>query len=584
MSYVKDNFLKSFRNYRFQSIFFKNFILVLLTILLPCVCALMICYYMYDRISWSERRAYSDEMITRVSRDVDNLFIGLKEKMVMLAFDNDMELFFIRRNGQEKIFYDQQEIYRSISLYNMAIDELEAVYLYAPFSQSVISTKGLFEYDEFYDRECLDQWVGIEKNFWIEYLNREVSGKQKENICLYYITYHSAECRGVTIFQVNMKEFAEKMNYGEQVRVLIANNHQVIYDSGNEYTGRSPEELEALEQSDEEIVVSSGLAESHLTVTLHINSDVVSEKLDHIKFIMIILISIMLLTTLLLVFNISQKIFAPFHEIMDALKDDVPQISEKKLLESENEVSYIKNSIYAARSRTYDVEEKLRVRIDLLRKAQAVALQAQINSHFINNALENMNWKIVRSMGKGNEVTMMMNALSTLLRTTLENTDTFVTLKEEMEYVQKYIFLQRKLLSDQFDVEIKIPEELEQCNFIKLLLQPVVENAIKYGIKPYGGKGMLKITAMKAENELHILVKDSGLGLDRAEVEQINDSIRQHVIEDSKHIGLSNVNQRIILAFGDDYGVNLSSEIGVGTTVMLRIPFQIKEEQEIAVS
>lgn len=220
------------------------------------------------------------------------------------------------------------------------------------------------------------------------------------------------------------------------------------------------------------------------------------------------------------------------------------------------------------------MEEELAFRIKLMKKAQAVALQSQINPHFINNTLETINWMAVAKLGMGNDVSEMLNCLSQILRFSLGDSDTYVTLREELEYVKKYLFIQQKRLKNGFDVVWQIAEDTYDCKVIKILIQPVIENAIKYGIKPYQDKGTLMISAQKQDDKLCIVVKDSGMGLTKEEVTEINQSIKKQVIKESNHIGLSNVNQRIILSFGEAYGVVVDSAINGGTRVMLTLPWQ----------
>ena len=118
-----------------------------------------------------------------------------------------------------------------------------------------------------------------------------------------------------------------------------------------------------------------------------------------------------------------------------------------------------------------------------------------------------------------------------------------------------------------------IESGLENNKIVKLILQPIVENAINYGIKPYDGKGTIEIKAYSTVDRVKIIVKDSGWGLSPQEVEQINTSIRKTVIKESDHIGMSNVNQRLILAFGEAYGVTVSSKIGNGTSITIELPY-----------
>ena len=106
-----------------------------------------------------------------------------------------------------------------------------------------------------------------------------------------------------------------------------------------------------------------------------------------------------------------------------------------------------------------------------------------------------------------------------------------------------------------------------------MILQPVVENAIKYGIKPFGDGGILQIRASREGETVRIFVSDSGFGLSQEETEEINREINRQVIKESDHIGLSNVNQRISIMFGEAYGVMVRSKINDGTTVELTIPY-----------
>lgn len=568
---------KSIRNYRFHSIFIKNLLLLMCVNLLPVFCMLTISYYSYDQISKSERDGYAGELIARVSKDADNVFGGFKDKMMVLALDDKLDYFFTQKKVEYIDSVDVLEIMDMISNYNVAIDGLADMYIYATANQMVAYKGGYFAYDDFDKRTILDQWCASNKYFHIEYVSGEHGGKVYSDICVYYVAHYSSSKKGIVVFCLDRKELEEILDYGEDIRFLIANDTHIIFDSAGEHEGADAHVIEELFDSQDGTgtIYSSALKKSNLRVILQIARQPVNEKMRMIKWFMISFCGVMMVATIVLVFYISKKIFDPFHEIMDALKEDVSQVSERKLLQNINEVSHIKQSIYATLSSKHDVEKELINRIHLLKKAQAVALQAQIEPHFVNNILENINQKVIASMGRNNEISQLMSALSSLLVVSLCSTDTFITLEEEIEYVQQYLFIQSKLLGDKFDVDIQIPEEIKACKLVKLILQPVVENAIKYGIKPYTGRGKLTVRALRQEDSVCIEVQDTGLGMTEEEVAEVNDSIRRTIIKESEHIGLSNVNQRIILAFGEEYGVTVKSRIGMGTTVEVRIPCQI---------
>ncbi len=571
------SWLECIRNYRFHSIFLKNLALILGVIFLPCICVLVIFTYTYDALQKSEERAYTDELLTRISMDVENVFQEIRDKAILMSFDKDVELFSCADTVEDDRFYDPQNIFKFVSLYNISADVIDSVYLYAPHSDGIISAAGRTNYDRFEDKTSIDNWRDDGEKFQINYLSREILGEQHDTISFYYTTLYRqiTNRKGVVIVNIAKSKLEKEFDYGEQVKLLLVGEQQIIFDSTGERNGRVVEDVNELMVADEaEMVICNKLESFGLEIIVHISSESLYARLAGIKAFMLFFISIMLLLTFALVFYISQKIFDPISDILNALEDN-REIEEEKILQKKNEVSFIRDSLYATISRKKDIETELLLRIKLLKKAQAVALQTQINPHFINNTLETINWMLISCMGKKNKVSEMLSCLSEILRFSLGDSDMFVTLDEELEYARKYVFIQQERLGHSFDVAWEIPGELLSCKVIKMILQPIIENAIIHGIQPYEDRGELVIKAVTEQDMIIISVKDSGLGLTSEEVETINESIRKQVFKESNHIGLSNVNQRINLAFGENYGVTVKSRINEGTVVELKLPYQI---------
>lgn len=575
MKKVKYGWRQCIKNYRFHSIFLKNFVLILLLIILPFVCILGISYYAYGHIQKSEEKVYTEELITRISMDVESVFREIRNKAIMLSVDQDVELFYHAESIEKDYFYNVHNILKFLALYNLSTDVIDGVYVYAPYSNVIISEAGRYEYENFSDTECIDGWKDNDEMFQMKYLDRKVAGKRKETIALYYTTHYSGDRKGVAILNLSIEKLEKVFSFDEDASVYIVGDEQLLYDSTMENNGIAVENT-AVFLAEEDGVIKAGnkLDISNLEVVIRIDRRPLDVTLKNIVVYMVTFVGIMLVISILFALYISRKIFDPFSEIMKAL-ENAPEAEEGNLLQNKDEVSYIMDTIYATISRNKDVEEELLERIKLLKKAQAVALQSQINPHFINNTLEMINWMAIGRLGEENDISEMLSCLSQLLRISLEDSDTFVTLKEEIEYVQKYLHIQQKRLGDCFEVDIEIPEHLENCKVIKMMLQPIVENAIDYGIRPYGGKGSLVIEAAQDGELVCVSVQDSGMGIESKEVDEINNSIRKVVIKESTHIGLSNVNQRINLAFGENYGIVLESEIGLGTKVVFHLPYQI---------
>ena len=372
------------------------------------------------------------------------------------------------------------------------------------------------------------------------------------------------------IVNMDIKKIRTFLDYSEDTTVTLLDGDYLLY-SDSFLTPLSHQNKNDGSTLSATMDVSNGL-------TLQIESlyPPYSEEILMIRRIFLITIALSILTSLVLVFFISKQIYSPIRDIMDVLsKEDLFPVEEKKLLQNSNELQYIIGTITASAQSKRIAENELVEKISLLKKAQAIALQSQINPHFLNNTLETINWMAIKQLGSENDVSAMINALATLLQMSLANTDVFSTIKDEKRMAETYLFIQKRRLSGRIQVEWDIPDNLMNCKIVNVVLQPIIENAIKYGMPSIDGVNLLTIRGTEENGIVTLAVSDAGLGLLPEECKKISASIRENVLKESKHIGLSNVHQRLVLAFGEKYGVFFSSQIGVGTTVSITIPYQV---------
>ena len=566
----KHSAMECFRNYRFHSIFWKNLLLISCVVLLPFLCALLISGYTYDELQRNEKQTYSDALLTRATMEVNSLFDDAEDTAIRTAFDEDVRSF-IHGTVSARATLD---IVGNLSNVKIFREEIENICLYNVSGSSVLSPTGKNHYNNYRDKAAIDYWEPEGGMIQIRYLPADSSTETGERIAFYFRPgYAKGEKTGCIIITYDLQKLADKFDYGDDVKLVLLHEQQILFSSDGILQGEfvaNPQMLLHTEESN--IAVSGQLEHKSLRVILHVNSQTLYMRLGHIRLTSVMLLVVALLATVGVVFYISRKIFDPISDLL-ALLEEHQNLEEDSLIQTKDEIAHIHHVMNSTISKNKDIEEELSRRLKLLKKAQAVALQAQINPHFMYNTIDTINWMAIRKIGKGNEVSQMLNILSQLLRYSLGNTDTFVSLEEEINYTKKYLQVQQIRSSYGFDVIWDIPEELGKCNAIKMILQPVVENAIKYGIKPFGDGGVVEIRAIRANDAVHIFVSDSGVGLTQEETDEINRVINSQVIKESDHIGLSNVNQRINLMFGDEYGVTVSSKINEGTTVELTIPY-----------
>lgn len=559
------------KNYRFNSIFFRNLMLMLLITVLPFLCVLGMTNYFYDQIYENKEAAYVEKIRTTIYEDVDSLLKELRDKFYILAIDENVKLFSLSASHDNQL-YSLDRIRKQIEMFKLTSEVIDDIYIYAPSSKMIFSSDGLTHYDHFDNQELIDRWNPNGSQYQFGYSRRKISAGYKETIEMYYSVKYGATTQGLLIIRIDNYNLQKKLEYGENIGLVITNQNMVVFDSTNQFQGKSVNDVDLFSLAfEKELTMNKKMLPYGLDVTLHMDSTDLSEAMAGIRHFTLGITILLLLVSVIFSFYISRKIYDPFAHILSAL-EEYSDSDNEHLLQNKNEVGYILHSISRTISQKKDVEEELLMRIKLLRKAQAVALQAQINPHFVDNTLETIKWMIVKNLGDDNDISEMLVCFSKLIHRSLENTDTFVTVADEVEYVKKYLFIQEKRFRDQFEVTWDIPDELKNCKVVNLSLQPIVENAINYGIKPFDEKGTIEIKAYAEDDNLMISVSNSGLGIPLEKVEEINKRVRENDIKESDHIGMSNVNQRIVLAFGPEYGVHLSSRIMEGTKVTLRFP------------
>jgi two-component system sensor histidine kinase YesM len=213
------------------------------------------------------------------------------------------------------------------------------------------------------------------------------------------------------------------------------------------------------------------------------------------------------------------------------------------------------------------------------KEAELNALQAQINPHFLYNTLESINWEAMMMTGGSNKVSEMVTALSDLLRLSISHGKEIVPFGDEINHVKNYLFIQKERYSDKFDVEWYIDSSLYQHRILKLILQPLVENAIYHGIELKKGRGIIRIEASVEGAHMLIQVIDDGIGMSEEQLAIVRDSLKRDDGALNRGIGIRNVNERIQLYYGKAYGLHLFSEQGKGTTIQVRLPHAPPEER-----
>lgn len=233
------------------------------------------------------------------------------------------------------------------------------------------------------------------------------------------------------------------------------------------------------------------------------------------------------------------------------------------------EIRHLGKSIQGSYKQNLSLMKKVVWEQNERRKSELDVLQSQINPHFLYNTLDSITWMIEGE--KNEEAAFMITQLAKLFRISLSKGHTIISIRDELQHAQSYMNIQKIRYKNKFEVVFDTDPEILDCCAVKLVLQPILENAINYGIREMDGCGRIEIRGKKADDMIILSVSDNGMGIPEDEIAfLLKDTNR--VRKRGSGVGLVNVNNRIKILFGEKYGLYIESELDEGTTVYIKLP------------
>lgn len=279
-----------------------------------------------------------------------------------------------------------------------------------------------------------------------------------------------------------------------------------------------------------------------------------------------------------LTFRISAHITDPIYHLEESIKrlengQENVEIEEGGCYEIQHLGHTINSLVSTMRHLMDDIVQQERQK----RKSELDVLQSQINPHFLYNTLDSVIW--MTESGRYEESIQMVTSLARLFRISLSKGNEFIPLKDELEHARHYMTIQQIRFKNRFVSEIQADEDVQDLYTIKLIVQPLLENAIYHGMSEAEDDGVIRVHAYREKEEVWIDVEDNGMGMRPEVAEQLLTANRRTSTSGSgSGIGVINVHQRIQLSFGKQYGLTIESEPDEGTRVRIRIPALREEE------
>lgn len=576
------------RYFKFNSIFLRTFLFITALTVIPFI----VLSIMFDSNTLKNIR----EEITLENSYIFDNSVNIIDRTLMevdtlsssLASNESTQLYTIN-NVSTDSFKTISRLAKTLPIIYRYID---SIYIYSEPTDTVIMDNNSIPLSDLSDTDWINAYHAVTTP------KGTIVPRSKNNVYPQLITiikpiYVADEKKGAIIMNINAQSIYNSMLYQQykdgRLFFLVNADNKIIISSELSYFNTYPDNIglntltiesnpknSVYEINDKNYVVLSG--DSSISDYKYISAyplELYEHKLSTMKLQIIGILLLLMIIIFILAYVASVRSYSPLNEIISFLDNSQPPADSIEE-EDKNELMYIINSIQTHINDKTKMAEILEERMKLLKKSQYDMLQTQINPHFLYNTLETINWMAYNMSNSENPVSKSLINLASFFRNTLTS-GYFVSIENEIKYTKEYVNILALRYGDLFDIEWDIDESILSYTIIKICLQPIIENAVYHGIKQKNDKGLIKIKGLCDDNNIILIVSDDGVGIEKDALDELNKTLSETSFTNEKsHIGLSNVNQRIKIIFGDSYGIHVESTVGVGTDVYVTIP---KKEQ-----
>ena len=580
---------KRFRDFSIRT----KLIIGFLTILLPLVLILSIVFYSYSaEIVLKQSLEQTREIVEQFSISLDNYMGLMRNKMEILADSPTIQEELNTHQDKEDIkndsFYSRNKRIRRIMLQIYSSVTMNDVEIYGINEANHYLSLRSKKY-EIPNKDILFKNANLSKGKSVLVNNtNDVDTIQMIKMVKDLQTYRPIGYIRFGLKRNYIEKMAKDINFGSDGSV-------VIFDENlNKISGIAHDSVLSKLLKEKPSIGSFSYSEGKNEYTaVHIHSDntgwttvgviplrYINKDLAGIQYLTVIIIMLTIIIGVTVSIIIAQSLISPLENTVNALEkfsqgDFAVRLKENRC----DEIGKLNRIFNKAIKEINELMQKVTQSEILNKEMEFKTLQSQMNPHFLYNTLDTINWLAFKE--KQTEICNLVAAISSLIRASISNKKSIITIEQELDYVKNYIYIQHIRYKDRFDTIYDIDESLLKQAVPKLIIQPIVENAIIHGIENSKNKNLLYIS-VKHENEcIVIIVKDTGIGMTDEKVSKLlKEPLNAEGDEQKAHtnLGLYAVHKRIQLMYGDLYGLTVQSQAGEGTTVTLHIPFTKKQE------
>lgn len=539
-------------------------------------------------------KAYTMQLVEQVNGDIDSYISYMENIMEIVTHNAEISHYLFDPEEQPRVRERIQEQFRTLMDVRTDICNIAVL---AHNGRALINR----------GEDTVNPYVELSQMPWYQetmeaegravisssHVQNAVSGKYQWVITLSKGLRNEDTGKIEGIFFVDMnyssiEELCRKIDLGNKSYLFIVDkNGKIIYHPKQQllYSGLKSELIqEVLDQGTGNFLTSANDQRQLYSVFRSGKTDwsvagvtYVSEFMKNrseIQLVYLLITVCLFVLSMLLALWLSGEITKPMKSLEFSMKEVQNGEFDKALVElhGNNEITSLGRSFNIMTEKIQELMDENIQEQREKRKSELKVLQAQINPHFLYNTLDSIIW--MAESGKNQEVVQMTSSLAKLLRQSISNEDEIVTVEREIEYTKNYLSIQKLRYRDQLEYFIDVDQEVLHQRIVKLVIQPLVENAIYHGIKYLEGKGMIIIQGSLQDGRVMLTVQDNGIGMDEGTLRQIlvkrENSVNRR--KKTSNVGVYNVHNRLQLYYGKEFGLSYESTPGVGTSVRITIP------------
>lgn len=563
---------------------------------------LMIALNFTSQTIYENSNNYTSQIVRQVNYDIDAYIDYMENISSVMAKSGDISLYLFEEEQSEEDIEEERE--RILTQFNTIMESREDIYNVAAVAENgrYIMNRGEEDLTPYIDIWKLDWYqAAMESPTGIAVSSSHVQNAIKSSykwvitLSRVLVNNRTGAKEGLFFIDLNYSAISDLCNnntIGNKGYIFVLDDKgNVIYHPKQQlmYGGLHTEHIEEIMACEKDsLTVRDGterklytLSRSQKTGWTVVGAAYTSELLKNNKqarMLYILAAAILILAVFAISSILSREITKPLRRLSESMsrveKGEFDRANVDVTME--NEIGSLGKSYNLMTERIHTLMEENVYEQKQKRKSELKALQAQINPHFLYNTLDSIIW--MSEAGQSDEVVEMTSALAKLLRQSISNDHEQVELGQEMEYVKNYLTIQKMRYQDKLEYTIEVDPQVRHVMIVKLVLQPIVENAIYHGIKYKGSKGTLRIRAFAESEDVCIVIEDNGIGMDDTALNIIFDETQK--IHKQNGVGVPNVQKRLKLYYGDKYGITYESKVGIGTRATIRIPQRGDRENE----